>query len=62
MRLQAIRRRESLGRPAPGSRALEASPPNLDSVGGDLGVFLLTDEVELGGADGAVPGELIFLY
>src|SRR5271157_251508 len=30
---------------------------DLDAAGGDLGVFLLADEVELGGADVGVPRE-----
>jgi len=36
---------------------LASGEADLDAAGGDLGVFLLAGEIELGGADVAVAGE-----
>lgn len=58
LRLQAVRRLESSRRPPPGSLALASGQPDLDLACRDLGVFFLTDEVDLGGADVGVSGEL----
>ncbi len=61
VRLQPVRRRVAWGRPPRNSRALEARPPDLDAADGDLGVLLLADEVDLGGADIGVAGKLAHL-
>ena len=47
-----------MGRPPRCSLALEAGPPDLDAAGRHLGVLLLADEVDLGGPDIGVAGEL----
>ena len=41
-----------------GSLAPGTCQPDLDAPGRHLGVFLLADEVDLGGADVGVAGEL----
>ena len=43
---------------ATGLLALAARQPNVDAPRRDLGVLLLSDEVDLGRADIRVPGEL----
>ena len=50
-----------VGRPPPGSLALASRQADLDPPGRHLGVFLLADEVDLGGADVGMAGELAHL-
>ena len=53
--------RASSGRPPPGSLALASRQADLDPPGRHLGVLLLADEVDLGGADVGVAGEFAHL-
>src|SRR5271165_6652020 len=61
VRLQPVRRRETLGRSPMDSLARASRDANVDAPRRYLGVFLLAHEVELGRPDIGVPGELAHL-